>query len=298
MKSRGWATDAARSLFPTMSFWSSLFPSLFDDEVAPQPAPLAPKSRATPRPIHRRSRLAADQVLLPTAPPIDPTRRTSSVGIDYVLERGKRRSIGLVITTTGLVIRAPKWTPIYEIDAVIVERREWIERAVEKQRARLRQMAEFRDGGHVLFRGHKVKIQFRQGLFDGVDLTDRHCAVTTRSGAFQPELLDAELKRVAKEELPALAHALAQAASLPLKSVALSSARTSWGTCRADGHVRLNFRLIQLAPELMRHVVAHELAHLVEFNHSPRFWAVVQSLDPKMKTHKRQIKNYSVLLEL
>ncbi len=278
-----------------MSFWSSIFPSLFDDEapllVAPNPPKLRAKSPAKPRSIRPESAPL-------TVAPNDPARRTSSVGIDYVLERGKRRSIGLVITTTGLVIRAPKWTPIYEIDAAIVERRVWIERAVDKQRARLAQMAEFRDGGHVLFRGQKLKIQFRQGLFDGVDLSERHCAVTTRSGIFEPELLDAELKRVAKEELPALAHALAQAASLPLKSVALSSARTLWGTCRADGHVRLNFRLIQLAPELMRHVVAHELAHLVEFNHSPRFWAVVHSLDPKMKTHKRQIKGYSVLLEL
>jgi predicted metal-dependent hydrolase len=278
-----------------MSFWSSIFPSLFDDEQPTPVAPHSPKLRAK-SPAKPRSIAPANTPL--TVVSNDPARRTSSVGIDYVLERGKRRSIGLVITTTGLVIRAPKWTPIYEIDAAIVERREWIERAVEKQRARLAQIAEFRDGGHVLFRGHKLRIQLRQGLFDSVDLTERHCVLTTRSGEFAQDLIDTELKRVAKIELPELAYALAQAASLPLKSVALSSARTLWGTCRVDGHVRLNFRLIQLAPELMRHVVAHELAHLVEFNHSLRFWAVVQSLDPKMKTHKRQIKAYSVLLEL
>ena len=257
-------------------------------------------TKAAPKPRTRRPPRAESivQPELPTIDPIDPARRTSSVGIDYLLERGKRRSIGLVITTTGLVIRAPKWTPLYEIDAAIVERRDWIEKSIEKQRDRLAKISEFRDGGHVLFRGQKLRIELRQGLFDSVDLTDRHCILTTRTGAFQAELIDAELKRVAKEALPELAHALAHAASLPLKSVRLSTARTLWGTCRADGHVRLNFRLIQLAPELMRHVVAHELAHLVEFNHSPQFWAVVQSLDPQMKRHKRLIKGYSVLLEL
>ena len=85
-------------------------------------------------------------------------------------------------------------------------------------------------------------------------------------------------------------------ASIVLAS--LSSARTMWGSCTSDGRVRLNFRLLQLAPALMRHVVAHELAHLVEFNHSKRFWAIVESLDPDTPAHKRAIKAYSVLLEL
>jgi predicted metal-dependent hydrolase len=232
-----------------------------------------------------------------TAPEAD-HRRTSSVGINYVLERGKRRSIGLVITTSGLLIRAPKWTPIYEIDAAIVERRDWIEQSVEKQRARLAQISEFRDGGHVLFRGHKLRIQLRQGLFDSVDLTERHCVMTTQSGEFNATLLNDEIRRLAKVELPEIARELAVAASLPLKKVTLSNARTMWGSCTVDGNVRLNFRLIQLAPELTRHVVAHELAHLIEFNHSKRFWSIVESLDPKTSAHKRAIKNFAVLLEL
>ena len=91
---------------------------------------------------------------------------------------------------------------------------------------------------------------------------------------------------------------MAARAALPLKSVTLSSARTMWGSCTSEGRVRLNFRLLQLAPELMRHVVAHELAHLVEFNHSKRFWAIVEALDPNTKAHKRAIKGYAVLLEL
>jgi predicted metal-dependent hydrolase len=253
-----------------MSFWSSLF----------EPTP--PKRRKAPR------------KLITAAEP----KRTSSVGINYTLERGKRRSIGLVITTDGLLIRAPNWTPIYEIDAAIAERRDWIEVSVEKQRLRLAKIAEFRDGGHVLFRGHKLRIQLHQGMFDAVDLTERHCVVTTRSGLFDADLLNAEIKRIAQIELPEIARQLAAEAALPLNKVVLSTARTMWGSCTVDGNVRLNFRLIQLAPELARHVVAHELAHLVEFNHSRRFWSIVEALDPGAKTHKRAIKNFVVLLEL
>ena len=224
--------------------------------------------------------------------------RVSSVGISYRLERARRKSIGLIITTDGLLIRAPNWTPLYEIDAAIAERREWIGKALARQQKRRDQLAEHRDGGHMLFRGKRLKVELRAGLFDSVDLTETRCVLTTATGEFDSTALDAELKRIAKLELPTLAQQMAADAGLPLRAVTISSARTMWGSCTADGRVRLNFRLLQLPPELMRHVVAHELAHLVEFNHSQRFWAIVAALDTDAKANKRAIKNYSVLLEL
>lgn len=259
-----------------MGFWSALFsPGV--------PAPTAPVARR---------KTAATSTCEPEK------LRRSSAGIHYRLERGRRKSIGLIITTEGLLIRAPNWTPLYEIDAAIFERRHWIEASLQRQSARREQLASYRDGGHILFRGHKLKVDLRAGLFQSVDLTERHCVLTTVDGQFAADALDAEIKRIAKLELPVVAREMADSARLPLQSVSLSSARTMWGSCTSDGRVRLNFRLLQLPPDLMRHVVAHELAHLVEFNHSKRFWAIVQQLDPQSKAHKRAIKNYSVLLEL
>ena len=60
--------------------------------------------------------------------------------------------------------------------------------------------------------------------------------------------------------------------------------------------MRLNFRLLQLPPELMRHVVAHELVSGGVQPLAPRFWAIVGQLDANAKAHKRAIKNYAVLL--
>jgi predicted metal-dependent hydrolase len=265
------AAGGARDL----TFWRALLPPPLRDTTT---------SRA-----RKKTALANDA---------SPSTRVSSTGIGYRLQRVTRSSIGLVITPDGLVIRAPKWTPIYEIDAAITERSEWIEFALEKQRSRLAQLAEFRDGGHILFRGVKLKIDVNQGLFESLDLTERHCVFTSADGKINRARLDEEIKRIAKEELPGVAREMADAAGLPLKKVALSSARTLWGSCTVDGNVRLNFRLVQLPPPLMRHIVAHELAHLVEFNHSKQFWSIVESLDPQSKKHRRAVKNYAVLLEL
>ena len=267
-----------------MSFWSALF----SPPTAPQTRPKSPRApRKTISPTNLDSP--------PTA--VEPRRRSTS-GIEFRLERARRRSIGLIITTEGLLIRAPRWTPLYEIDAAITERSEWIAKALERQSKRRAQLAEHKHGGHVLFRGSKLKVDVRAGLFKSVDLTPQHCVLTTSDGAFDADALDEEIKRVAKAELPSIAREMAAAAGLPLKAVTISSARTMWGSCTSDGRVRLNFRLLHLPPPLMRHVVAHELAHLVEFNHSKRFWAIVQQLDPDTPAHKRAMKGYSVLLEL
>ena len=266
-----------------MAFWTALF--------SPTGTGLASKPRV-PRAPRAATRPAA------SAESSKEQLRRSSSGIDFRLQRVRRKSIGLVITADGLLIRAPNWTPLYEIDAAIVERQVWIANALAKQSARREQLAAYRDGGHILFRGTKLKVEVRRGLFESIDLTEKHCIATTLDGVFNAAALDDEIKRIAKHELTEMALAMAARASLPLQSVTLSSARTMWGSCTSQGRVRLNFRLLQLAPELMRHVVAHELAHLVEFNHSKRFWAIVEALDPNTRAHKRAIKGYAVLLEL
>ena len=269
-----------------MGFWTALFSPTGTGVVTKQRAPRAPRA---PRAVKPPATSVGSN---------DEKLRRSSSGIDYRLQRARRKSIGLVITSEGLLIRAPNWTPLYEIDAAIVERQAWIAKALAKQRGRREQLAVYRDGGHILFRGNKLKVEVRQGLFESIDLTEKHCIATTLDGEFNAEALDAEIKRIARRELTEMAVDMAALAGLPLKSVTLSSARTMWGSCTSNGRVRLNFRLLQLAPELMRHVVAHELAHLVEFNHSKRFWAIVEALDPNTKVHKRAIKGYAVLLEL
>jgi len=78
------------------------------------------------------------------------------------------------------------------------------------------------------------------------------------------------------------------------KRLSLSAARTRWGSASSDGSVRLNWRLIHFAPELIDYVVVHELAHLREMNHSPRFWAEVARVMPDHEARRAQLKKVAV----
>ena len=64
------------------------------------------------------------------------------------------------------------------------------------------------------------------------------------------------------------------------KQLALTNARTRWGSARSDGSIRLNWRLLHCAPAVLDYVVVHELAHLRVMDHSPRFWATVATVVP------------------
>lgn len=70
----------------------------------------------------------------------------------------------------------------------------------------------------------------------------------------------------------------------------LSNARTRWGSCSRLSGIRLNWRLIHLPHQQIDYVVAHEVAHLVEMNHSQHFWRVVQALMPDFQVQRTAMK--------
>ena len=82
----------------------------------------------------------------------------------------------------------------------------------------------------------------------------------------------------------------AEPLGVTMTGLRLSSAQTRWGSASADGMIRLNWRLIHFSPALIDYVVAHELAHLKEMNHSPRFWAVVRSVFPEYELARDRLK--------
>lgn len=77
---------------------------------------------------------------------------------------------------------------------------------------------------------------------------------------------------------------------------ALSNAQTQWGSCTRRGHVRLNWRLVQAPLALIDYVAAHELAHLVHLDHSPRFWAQVAALCPDALARRIELRKMSAVL--
>jgi predicted metal-dependent hydrolase len=76
------------------------------------------------------------------------------------------------------------------------------------------------------------------------------------------------------------------------KAVSIRDQRTRWGSCSRDGRLSFNYRLAILPPRLAEYVVVHELCHMLEFNHSPRFWALVARTVPEHRTLRKALHEY------
>ena len=81
-----------------------------------------------------------------------------------------------------------------------------------------------------------------------------------------------------------------------VKGVSIRDQKTRWGSCSREGRLSFNYRLATLPAPLAEYVVVHELCHLVEFNHSPRFWALVDRLLPGHAALRRELEDWTALL--
>ena len=78
------------------------------------------------------------------------------------------------------------------------------------------------------------------------------------------------------------------------QQIKLSSAKTQWGSCTSRGVVRFNWQLVRMPLHLIDYVVVHELAHLVEMNHSAAFWRVVESACPDYAQCRAELRTYGI----
>ena len=214
--------------------------------------------------------------------------------VGYRFRRARRRSIGIVIDDDGLRVAAPAHTPIAEVEAFIREKARWVLKKLFEWRAALKPpVVNWSDGTMIALLGNPVRIELLPGRRDiglrdgrlGIGLAPRGEPAALRKRGI------AWLKERARALLGERLALYAAGLGVPTPVLTLSNARTQWGVCREDGHVRLNWRLIHLPLRLIDYVVAHELAHLREMNHSARFWAVVGRLYPDYEAARRELRN-------
>jgi predicted metal-dependent hydrolase len=90
------------------------------------------------------------------------------------------------------------------------------------------------------------------------------------------------LKREAKRDLQVASQSAAQALGIEFKRVSVRDQSSRWGSCSSSGVLSYSWRLVMAPPFVLEYLAAHEVAHLIEMNHSRRFWRLVESICPQM----------------
>ncbi|MDX5446243.1 MAG: M48 family metallopeptidase [Zoogloeaceae bacterium] len=219
--------------------------------------------------------------------------------VPYELRRSARRTLGMRLDASGLRVSVPWLASTREAERFVVQHRGWLaKRLVEREAALGAQTFQACDGARFPLFGTDCVLRIGEpGARSKWLIEEGNEALLV--GARDPAA--AVVSALRKRALPDYASRVAEHCrrlGVAVPPVRLTSARTRWGSCSARSGIRLHWRLVHLPPELIDYVVAHEVAHLLEMNHSPRFWAHVQALHPDWQASRRQLHALARLLPI
>ena len=209
--------------------------------------------------------------------------------VDYSFSRRCRRTLGIAVDANGLAVAAPLRMPWREIEAFLRGKERWIVAKLDEwSRAPRPSMLHGESGEWLPLFGKAVVLDVNEGARAVQWHQDQLIVHAPR-----PRVLDTLIRWLKARALEAVAPRAAHYAArlgLPAPRVALSSARSQWGICSEDGSIRLSWRLVHLDPALADYVIAHEVAHLAELNHSKRFWSLVARLYPEWREARERLE--------
>ncbi|MBE2259691.1 MAG: M48 family metallopeptidase [Rhodobacteraceae bacterium] len=242
------------------------------------------------------------EALGPGAPPAatGETSRTIVIGertVSYVLRRARRRTIGLSIDHRGLRVGAPARASLDDVEALLLRHGEWVGKKLDEWAGRRAPQAlAIAEGLQLPLLDDSIRIRLALGANRCVwnlQAAEPTLTLCLRAAADAPRVLEKALREKARELFGERLTAYAPLLGVELPRLSLSAARTRWGSCNPRTGVRLNWRLIHFPLAIVDYVVVHELAHLLEMNHGPRFWALVARLHPTHRAARQQLKQLS-----
>lgn len=223
-----------------------------------------------------------------------------ALAMEVVFRRSLRaRQYRLALRRDGTAVATiPRRGSEREARRFVERQRAWLERARARQARRPRAAEAWTPGTRVLWRGELAEICVNAtGDRPTVRLGADEFSLARLGGDLRP-MLEAHFTRRARIELPARTWELAAVTGVNVKCVTVRNQRARWGSCSIRGAISLNWRLVQVPPSVRDYIIYHELMHLREMNHSPRFWARVAEVCPHWREAEHWIKHYGSLLGL
>ena len=221
--------------------------------------------------------------------------------VEYALVQSVRRSVLFqALPGTGIRVYAPRCMALRAVDAMVRERAGRLlemQRQVEQRLEVDRRNHPVADGCPILVEGRRRTLRLREGARVRGALTEDEYRLALPEPGADAAVRAAIRANLSRRALARIRERLAYYAPRigPKRPgrVTIRDQKTRWGSCSGKGNLNFNWKLIMAPPECLDYVVIHELCHLYEFNHSPRFWALVAAQMPEYEAWKKWLKGHA-----
>jgi len=214
--------------------------------------------------------------------------------------KSARKTMSLAILGDGtIVVRAPTKIGEGQINKFVSQKQDWIVAKLAKIKNNQSKYSDVINYQKYLLYGNKYDLAMAD--VNKVEASNSSQAILIPNKIEQDKVIAALYQFYKKKSKEVLTKRLLYIKSLMRiepKSISLSNSKGRWGACNSRGKITLNWRVIMLPPNCIDYVIVHELCHLIEMNHSSRFWNLVQTFMSNYQDNRQQLKEYGFLLEL
>jgi len=215
-------------------------------------------------------------------------------GVRVVRSARAKRIRATVHRVSGEVtITLPQRAPLREADRALQQWAEWIAKRRAESRAVRARLAE--RGNQLTVWGEELALQVEPGR---QRVARRGGELLIPAGPEGRDALERWLRAAARRELEPRAHAAAAALDRTIARLSVRDTSSRWGSCSARGALSFSWRLVLAPPWVAEAIIWHEACHLVELNHSSRFWSLLRSNEPRTDDARRWLKAHGATLVL
>lgn len=225
--------------------------------------------------------------------------RDGLINLPYRFRRSQRtQDISVTVHSDTIpMVTAPSDYTVEAAESFVRSNGNWVWERIRHLSFRFHLMEHLRERPWINIGRQRIGVQIRQnrGEQNWIHYQPGKERVIFRvPSTDHPEAILAEVfKRFARRHLAPHVMGLADEMQVPLRRLQIMDLLTVWGSCSEDGEVRLNWRVLLLDPELQRHIIFHEFAHLQEFHHYRRFWDLLEQYDPAAFRHDEELAEVS-----
>jgi len=222
--------------------------------------------------------------------------------LTYTIKRSaKRRKLTITVERDrSVVVHAPSDASDEAIRHVVESKRQWIhEKTNHRQKTRDRPHPpgkELVSGESVLYLGRQYRIELVENGPEEVRFDQRFMIPSTDAARQRGAIRDWYVTRAREKILPRVRR-YAQQIGVDYSGARIVDNRYRWGSCTVKENLNFNWRLIKAPMFVIDYVVVHELAHLIEANHTPRFWNIVRAQTPKTEKARSWLRENGQVLE-
>lgn len=220
--------------------------------------------------------------------------------IEYTLIKAARRDVLFQALPGGVTrVYAPSYMRLKAIDEMVRQRAEEITRMhleLDRHMEMNRMKHPVSDGSALMIEGKRYCIRLHEGKAVKGEIIGEEYHLTLPEPDSDPEIRAAIRSTLSARALERIRERLSYYQPMigkPFGRVTIRDQKSRWGSCSRKSNLNFNWKLIMAPPEALDYVVVHELCHLIEFNHSPRFWKLVGDILPEYAFWKKWLKTHT-----